>query len=425
MFKTNTTAIRFGVSAAVVVSLVLSLVLPLLTSSSSIVLAEQVSARSITMDDSTANAASVKYDLSFNIPATSSTTGIEAVVLQYCTDSPIVGVACNDAVEAADGFNWNDTAATAEGGTCAYTAGDFDTDATKSDADGLVWDNGATAVDAITPACTIDITFDGVDNPDTAKSFYVRIHVYDEKDDIPYTGAGTDFDEDNGTLLYDDYGGVALATTNNITLEARVQERLDFDVSTDANGDDCASYAGTTIDLGVLDSSTINRASTHSIAGNVNVICTEVITNASGGVVIAYTTTDFKVSGASCSEDDMDIGAVSTDQCLNWDEDSTGANNGLMAAGTEQWGLGIISTPQNGSTADAFGANLTADYDETSWTGTVFAAPDATSPVTLATSGGAVVDAESLEIDVAGTAAIVTPTGLYGATLMFVATSTF
>ncbi len=253
-------------------------------------------------------------------------------------------------------------------------------------------------------------TTSGVDN----NTFYARI--YDFTGFTPTAFA-------NPAPLGQNEGGVALSTAEQINVSARVQEELTFTVGTDAAADDCASIAGNDIDLGSVDSTNpANFASVDSVTGSdTNVACAEISTNAARGVNLTYIGDNLEVAGGpACGTENDDGGTGSVvDICFNFDDDpDAGTLTGAFAQGREQWGLGVSTVAQNGTTTNISAAGA-YDID----TAGEYAFDDNTT--TQIASASTVVDQEAVEIDASAMAEITTPTGVYTTTLTFVATAQY
>ena len=417
-----------------VASLLLATVLPLLASSNT-ANAAQITSRAVHISDSVAGATDVEYEVEFVV----ATTGVVgALAIQYCDDSPIVGDStCADArsFDWAEGTlvlsNQNGTNSTGTVGDAGVTDWVVDD---STDTNGLVLTSATAA--SLTAGDIVTFTIggagvaDGVTNPTGSNTaFYLRTHTYTALTSVPCTtgatcdGAGTDFDFDNASLNNVDDGGVALSTASQLTINARVQEVLTFTVGTDAAADDCAALAGDTIDLGVLDTAGINRASTDP-STDTNVGCGEVTTNAANGVQIFYVGDDMKVGAAVCSgSTDDDGGAASdVDQCLNRDADAdAGTLTTGISAGDEMWGIGVSNLGSNAGSNITSNLSTVAAYDIDTAPEYSFVPNSATEFVNSTT----VVNTETFELDAAATASITTPTGLYSTTLTFIATATF
>lgn len=400
-----------------VAALLIATVLPMLAQPRTVQAAE-VQNRSVNISDSVAGATDVTYSVSFD---TGSAGNVDAMVLQYCDDSPIVGDAnCADARS----FSWFNAAATDIALANQVGITNWTVDTVNTDSNTLILTrSGAPA--AGDPGASTTISFDvgaggatdGVTNPTGANtSFYVRILTYDTVAAAQAYAPGT-------PGANRDDGGIALSTASQLTINARVQEVLTFTVGTDDAADNCAALAGDTIDLGVLDTSGINRASTDPTA-DTNVGCAEVTTNAANGVQIYYVGDDLKVSGATCAgSTDDDAGTASdVDQCINRDGDAdAGTLTTGISAGDELWGIGISNVGTNAianvtnnlTEVAAYDIDTAAEYSFVPNTATEFA------------NSATVVNQETIEIDAAATASITTPTGLYSTTLTFIATATF
>jgi len=204
-------------------------------------------------------------------------------------------------------------------------------------------------------------------------------------------------------------GGVAMSTAEQITVTARVQERLEFCVGdTDANSaNNCSDVSGNDVDLGVLTPAAANYASVNP-STDTQIGHARLSTNAFNGATIQYYATEMQVSGATCSGTDF------TDQCLN--EKTVSAATIASSSSTEEWGMAVTSLVDDGTVA---GDELTvaANYDN--------AYHIVTAASTLLASSTSIVDNEQLELDFGATAHTITPTGIYSSTLTFVATGTF
>ena len=430
-----------------VAALLLASLLPALLNQQS-VRAAQILDRSIAMATSQASV-ETSYNVSFQVPGGALIGGWR---LEFCDEDPLPGQACN--VSTVEGTTVpsldadTGSAITISNIALADVAFDVTSNATTCTAPALRTAHGAASnLTYLDITCDTDdiavvqetiatgggsdtdyinFTINNINNPSSISSFFARIYTFTQDGPVGGTNQPIPTYVAATPPLGNYEGGVAMSTADQITVEARVQERLTFTVGTDTVAGNCAAISGTTVDLGVLDSTdaVFNRATVNGAAATPNLdgICTEVITNAANGASISYLATDLQVTGATCTFANGDIDgttAISTDQCINWEDTTPSA----YVAGTEKWGIGVLSTPQNGSTT-----NMTvtdASYDRSTWTDTVKVEPYATSAVPIADTNGTVADTEALLIDVAAESAITTPTGLYQATLTFIATGSF
>ena len=149
-----------------------------------------------------------------------------------------------------------------------------------------------------------------------------------------YSDAGT-------TLVWE--GVFAQSTSQTLTVNARVQERLDFCVGSTAIDDgttatpaDCSAVTGNNVDIGNIESGFTNVSPVDTTNGGngVNGIAM-VRTNAVNGIVVDYkslqdtTSGKLKVPSATCS------GTSTTDQCFN----SAGTTGVTVVSGAERFGM--------------------------------------------------------------------------------------
>jgi hypothetical protein len=418
---TNQPALRRGVSTLVsIAALVVASIAPAIIGVQK-VSAAQLTSRKVTLGSSKVSQTDVKYTPSFVV----ATTGvIEGIVVDFCSNSPLIGAACT----APTGFDVNEVglAIANQTGITGFTlnaATDTNTVILTNAAGGSV-NSGVTVSFDLGAAGASD----GITNPSTNGTFYARILTYDTDTTAAAYAPGTP-----GT--HTDNGGIALSTANQLTINARVQEQLQFCVGTVAipatAPSDCTGLTGTTVDLGVIDSGAVNVSPVAVASGGNNLAGAAMVrTNAANGVVIDYFAEQatsgtnhlgaLRVSGATCN-----AGTSSSDQCFN----SAGTTISPFVAGTEEFGLTIGEIDRTGSTT----TNLTEDtnYDGDGTAATGFAWDQSGTFDRLASSAAGVqpenrvVDDEMLELRFAATAAVTTPTGAYTVTSTYVATSTF
>ena len=169
-------------------------------------------------------------------------------------------------------------------------------------------------------------------------------------------------------------------------------------------------------------------------------------TNAANGVTVTYFaeadaggtnhTRALRVDNATCTADGIPS-TSNTDQCFN----SQGSTQGTFTAGTERFGLTVAGVNCGSTTSytctfasGAYNLTRNANYDgdgtNTYQTGTTngFAWEESATAQAIASStasGTKVVDDETLILKFAATSNITTPTGLYGVTSTYIATSSF
>lgn len=366
--------------------------------------AAQVTAREITMESTEANL-QTSYRIQFTVP---SGADVGSFRVEFCNNDPLPGQACTFTAVGDDipQVDANAGAAASLNGSPSFGAEAITLVAPTAGDNDLVF----TLTNDVTPSDTVfDVTIDNIDNPDnTTESALSNILGRTEDNNTFYARIYTYISND-GTGSSNNDGGVALSTANQLTLTARVQEVLYFCVGDADAGtnSDCTDITGSTIDLGVLDSTNANKSSVEGAAGDKNGYVM-VRTNAASGVDIDY------FGG------DLDSGTATI----------TGrATQGAISGGTEEWGMevdgGSVDTT-NGTTT-----NLVLDADFNTNDQYFWGTPTASAPEDLAAStAGAnpslrVVDDELLVLDFAAAADALTPTGVYTTTITFVATPTF
>jgi len=407
MFNKNAvTRMQASTVWVAIASLVLAVMLPLFALQPNVD-AAVLTSRSVTIESSEAGLADNQYVISFDVATSSSTAGM---VVAFC-DSPLIGTACN----APAGLDTNEATITLSdaGSTTPLTTLAVNA---ATDVNWLVigYDANTPGVgDTITVNLGTGAATDGIDNPSGAGAFYARFLTYDTVANAANWVSGTP-----GTHIDD--GGVALSTADQIDITARVQEQLNFCVGTTISADDCGTVSGTSVDLGVLSNASIVEASDGGLIGPT--FNTQITTNAQSGVSLTYIGDNLAVGGASCADINTDRfdTPLTSDYCINRDSDPD--SNGVMVAGTEQWGINEESHSNASTNPETTGALApTAAYDTTSALDFAFVPNAATE---MANSSG-VVDSETIEWNVGATINLTTPSGLYQTTLTFVATGVF
>jgi len=194
-------------------------------------------------DGSIAAGQGLTYEVEFDV---FNTTSIAGMVIDFCTDSPIIGDACTGASTA--GFHTNFTTTTLN--QTAPLAG-FSIDAINSTASKFVLTHGT----SYTPGAneTLNFNFVGVDNPETVNTtFYARIITFTTTAGAQAYDSSTENANNPGAEPpVIDAGGVALSTAEQITVTSKVSETLTFCVYTSAaNYADCTGVTGAAVTLG-------------------------------------------------------------------------------------------------------------------------------------------------------------------------------
>ncbi len=386
--------------------------------------AAQMGSRKVTISDSKISATGVNYTFTFT---TATSAAIQGVRLQFCT-TPLG--ACTTVA--------GSTVATADATAATQTwtnAGDLTDNGSTDQGDCTENTNPAQEIcldrvvaTAETPGAKV-FTLNTVTNPSSQTTTYIRIATYSD------TAYATKVDE----------GIVASATARQLTVNGRVQERLEFCVAAidDASAlpANCGAMASTTtIDMGVIDNSSIAQAPVNvtSTNGSNDFYGVAMInTNASSGAVLGYypeaagsgtnELRAFRVAGVTCNASGTDL----TDQCFQSATPSNTADT--FTAGTERFGMVVpcIDTTQ-GTTANMSGVTAYNGTDASTTSGvncqneanTKFAWNNSGTAATIASSSN-VVDNEIVKLRFGATASATTPTGIYTVKTTYIATPTF
>ena len=425
-------------------SLVLASLIPMLLAGQAD--AAQLSNRSIAISTSKISATAVTYTVKFRPIVT---TAIKGIVVQICQDSPLIGVACSTT----NGVTATPTTGTITvsqtGGTPASQA--FNVVA-PSAATGLLVLTHATG---ITPLTTADMSLSfTATNPSGTTStggavgtFYGRILTYSAD-----TGAGSPNNPANYSATvpntHIDDGGTAMSTARQLTVNARVQEQLNFCVGTvdntvtnvatfnTYNGGATAYCTGTafssstpTVDLGPISSSPASISPVLVASGGNNltgVLLTQ--TNAFNGATVGYfaeqngSSGRLKVPAIACSGSTgapiTDAGSSTVDQCFN----SNATITSFATASTEEFGMTALTPYQIGTTANLA---RTANYSGTGASAGGFAWDQSGASTVAIANSTSVLDYEAMLVKFAAQTAPTTPTGSYTVTSTYVATATF
>lgn len=348
----------------------------------------------------------------YNVGFTTATgpNSIGSVVVEFCSNSPIIGDSCS----APAGFDINK--ATLGVFNQAGITG-LSVDVSNSTANTAVLTRIAGAV-----ASSVPVSFElgngsnGITNPVDLDTFtagnqpgtyYSRIYTYQNND---------------GTGINYDAGGVALSTTDQFNVTSKVQERLTFCVYTGGVGyasNDCSGKSGSSLSLGdttgQLDPAGpyVNKTGRYTLSSN-----------ASGDVAV-------RLKGDTLKNGVINIAA-------------TGASAVASAPGTEQFGLctwqqagsGLTAVPlYDGSSNGGTGCSSTIQTAGGAVPGGDGGATfgyDISTPLTNITSTyGQIIATKPAgnfstgELAFIGNISTITPAGLYSASLLFIATGTY
>jgi hypothetical protein len=438
--------------------------------------AAQLTSRSVTISTSKP-AAAASYNFKFSW---ASATDVKGVILQFC-DSPLGTCNLPGNGTSATGYAGSTTAMNLAAATRTADAGfpgganDFVTPVTSTTGAcnsvtgatrTMICLTGTGGTAATATDATLNIS--GITNPalpDTpAKNnttVYVRISLYSN---TTFNGAGNP--------VFD--GTVAASINQQLTVNGRVQERLNFCVAAIGDGGStdttlptdmasCGALSTSVVDLGVIDNSSVAQSPVDNnpptTQGNDSYGIAMVNTNASNGVSVTYFAEPdptggatnqlraFRVPGAACNATAGNL----LDQCFR-----SAVAGTSITAGNEYFGLNIpciiakdganptvnsvLTTTQNlvptfgydnnAATTTQPGVSL-ADYNAAAdcensdhAAGTSFQWNDTSTAAQLASSTS-VVDNEIIKLNFGASAAATTPTGSYTVVSTYIATPTF
>lgn len=356
----------------------------------------RVTSRSLQMTTSLPGTAAT-YTTTFT-PASS--TQIQGMVLDFCSNNPIIGVSCT----APTGFSVGTPTATVS------TTGET----------GLTWSAAmantnrtleltSTGAAAGTPTA-VTITLTTATNPSgSAGTFYARIFTFAASASVASWNSDTSLTTSDGTagdgssvLNVLDAGGLALATENTISITATVQETLQFCISATAfTGANCAGMSTPPIAIAigngtpkVLDSNSVYTSPAYTQASS----------NANSGVAVDMS------NSSGCTNGGLKSGT----NCIQ----GIGAF-GAITAGTAAFGLNVAN-----SVGGSGNMNANAAYGPTAnnygMTSGVL-----TPPGDQIMKSTAPINGVDNTLTFAATASNTTPAGIYSGNYQLVATGTF
>jgi hypothetical protein len=361
------------------------------------------------------NGQKAKHTVTFTMGTSGATVG--SIVIMYCT-SPVLQTTCT-----------TPTGMTAQNLTAATVSGlnvaqGFTLDTTTSNAslapsaDGVCNGSGTTRVNCVavkrataaaetgTPAATIEYgggASDYITNPTTANySFYARILVF----------------SDTAFTTRVDYGGVAASTAQQITVTAKVAERLEFSVGVGSPAGDPPAPSTNCVPLS--DSGALTLGDANGVLSTAQAYDAHsyfrVNSNTTSGTKIYY-------SGDTLKNGSNVITAMPP---------NAGAGTSSVP-GTKQFGIAIDQDDTAGGDGYSF-THLTKTvgaYDEGHGTITTggtaklaFETASITTPVEIATStSGIACDTGSVRY--IANVSTDTPAGIYTTTITYIATGTY
>jgi hypothetical protein len=438
--------------------------LPLLISSGS-ASAQQLQSRGITISDSSASGGTITTgvgsgtNVNYNVSFTTSSAGpTSSMVIDFCSQNPII----NDTCSGPTGFDASSATlnATSTSGTVQTTTDNWAITASNSQIK-LADDNSTNVVSAhdMQPSTTESFTLSGITNPSAANcplsdancTFYARMYTYtlNTYAPAPSVPGGTAYANAASVGTYTDYGGIALSTTNPITVSATVQEQLTFCVTkTDptsagsgwtpnpgATSDGCSAtnlaYPALTLGHGtptqILDTTAVDT-------GN---IYTDLSTNAQHGAVINMRSSNLTCTGPGGAGGlTADNGTTCAIPPVNSGAAGTPAP---MVPGTAGFGMSCGSYAVSGAGTNG-SLTCNAEYNDGTHVPSSTSSPALYYGMQTAAGGaGSVVGPYGSEVASStgplynaftayvfgATAALTTPAGIYTADLSLIATGTF
>jgi hypothetical protein len=413
----------------------------------------QITSRSLTISSGVPGATGVSYSFTFTVPSTTQVQGLKFIACTTAVSTyPGNGAGCTAPTGfSAGGGGFSGVTFGSQSGWQGAT--NFAVDATGANDCIPSGANHniicATRSDTTNQTATSrTITFSTIKNPtSTNTAFYVGIYTY--------TAA-------NYVAPQQDFGATASAVVQTLTTNAAVAEILNFcvgsttvdDVSTSV-ASDCSALAGTSINLGTLDTSSINISPVLVNGGDSKNAVAMVRSNAGLGTTIAYDAVQqsgtnhrgtLRISGQTCNttgDPGADAnGNTLVDPCIN----AAGTTQTTFTPGQEKFGMTIAginfgsTTSYTCSYGDAplsigpgdtcnllplsnylgGGGSGTETYDTTNG----YAWNETGTAVNIASSGSSTIkqiDDEALILKYAATPQITTPFGPYQAQTDFIA----
>jgi hypothetical protein len=292
----------------VLVALLFATVAPALVPS--LAAAATVTERSIALSSSSKSATGVTYTVNFK-----PTVNAGAFVVDFCSDTPVIGEACT----APTGFS----IASASSSTAGFT------DVAEVTNGGN--HNTLRVVGSMTAGNAVSVDVAGVANPSVAGTLYARVLTYaNETNAEGYESADPD-----AVGAHLDEGGLAVSITNTVGVSGAVLESLTFCAakSTISANCDLTGNAAPTLKLGetVPGTTAVALDSTHVSTGD---MYTQISTNAVGGAIVSLK------SGVTCGG----LKRVEATGC-----DITPAVSSGISAGDAKFGVKATAVADTGS----------------------------------------------------------------------------
>lgn len=342
------------------------------------VYAGTVAYRSITMSSSLPSTTGAEYTVQYT-PA--SGTSIEGIIVDFCSNSPIVGATCT----APTGFSVGAATVTSYS-TSMGTGWTTSAESTST----LELSNTTAQTQSVSTPDSFILTT--ATNPSATGSFYARITTYAA---TPPTATSTPAYSATAPGTYTDEGGVALSTTSVIDISATVQETLGFCVYPGTSGATCGTSPSFTMGHSVNGVTIIDSAAVYT-----NPVDFSISTNADHGAAV-------NLEGGTLTSGSNTIPAMTA--------------AGTITPGTADFGLYLSTLGTNVTATAPYGTTTSAYYLDAGTAGT---GTQNTFGQTIANLSGPV-NASVSTITYGVTASNTTPAGIYTATHQLIATATF
>lgn len=367
--------------------------------------ADQVQDRYIKMSSSANAATNVSYEVGFDVATTGN---VEGVVVDFCSNTPIIGDSCT----APASFSVGTPTVATSGGANTGLSGSW-TAANENSGRTLTLKNSTGG--SISAGGQVIFTLSTATNPATTNtSFYARIFTFDTDTDVD-TWVATPNGSSTANVI--DSGGVALRTAAQVTVTAKVQETLTFCVYDNVNcagGADGIALGDANGVLSVSDEF-INKEAAFDLASN-----------AADGVTVRFKANNTLLSGANDINAIGGTPATSTPGSEQFGLCAYRSSGTLMAIDTIYDGATAAPAGECSGTVDNSGGTPTASDDN----GAQFALDmdntlGATSTYgdTIATMAAGT--SETATLSFLGNIASTTPAGIYTSTLTFIATGQY
>lgn len=359
----------------------------------------------------------VTYRVTFTPSATA-----QSLIIDFCNNDPIINDTCTALTPS--------TALHATGvAGVSGTAGGTGWTLTANDGQVKLASDAAAPHNIVGGVTQVfDIT--GMTNPSTVGTFFARVYTYANNTWGTYSSpAGV-----GAVGNYVDYGGMALSTTNVITITARVQESLTFCV-TKANPSSWTSHDCTDTAVSTnLPSLTIGHGSATLVlepnAVDTGTIYSQLSTNATHGAIIRIRNSNLTCAGLSA-----DNGTTCAIPSIDATSGHSTGVAGAIVAGTAAFGLyaddGVQDVNGVGATAADAAFHNAAHTPVTAPTDVWYGMNNGVTNGVTGTFGAAVAASTGPTYRVnntyifAATSALTTPAGIYTANLSMIATGTF